>query len=176
MKIEESNIKGIWIITPRVFEDNRGYFMESYLKDVVAEKTGPIDFIQENESMSHYGVTRGLHFQKEPYAQSKFIRVVVGEIFDVAVDIREGSPTYGRFFAIHLSDTNKKQLFIPKGFAHGFCVLSPKAIVQYKTDILYNPASEGVFRYNSPSLGIPWPLSSQEMVLSEKDKKAPFFT
>ena len=119
MKIEESNIKGIWIITPRVFEDNRGYFMESYLKDVVAEKTGPIDFIQENESMSHYGVTRGLHFQKEPYAQSKFIRVVVGEIFDVAVDIREGSPTYGRFFAIHLSDTNKKQLFIPKGFAHG---------------------------------------------------------
>ena len=176
MKIEESRIKGIWIITPRVFEDERGYFMESYLKDKLEEKTGPITFVQENESMSRYGVTRGLHFQKEPFSQSKFIRVVVGEIFDVAVDIRSGSSTFGQFFSTRLSAENKKQLFIPKGFAHGFCVLSEKAVVQYKTDTLYHPESEGAFRYDSPPLGIPWPLSSTEMILSEKDKNAPFFT
>ena len=150
--------------------------MESYLKEVLEDKTGPITFVQENESMSRYGVTRGLHFQREPYAQSKFIRVVVGQIFDVAVDIREGSPTYGRVFSMYLSSENKKQLFIPKGFAHGFCVLSPKAIVQYKTDVLYHPASEGVFRYDSPTLNIPWPLPSHQMVLSGKDKNAPYFT
>ncbi|MFY9116544.1 MAG: dTDP-4-dehydrorhamnose 3,5-epimerase [Bacteroidales bacterium] len=176
MKFEESHIKGIWIITPRIIEDKRGYFMESYLKDKLEAITGPITFVQENESMSCYGVTRGLHFQKEPYAQSKFIRVVAGEIFDVAVDIREGSSTYGRFFAIRLSAENKKQLFIPKGFAHGFCVLSEKAVVQYKTDVYYHPPSEAAFRYDSPALGIPWPLSSAEMILSDKDKNAPFFT
>lgn len=152
MKFEESHIKGIWIITPRIIEDKRGYFMESYLKDKLEAITGPITFVQENESMSCYGVTRGLHFQKEPYAQSKFIRVVAGEIFDVAVDIREGSSTYGRFFAIRLSAENKKQLFIPKGFAHGFCVLSEKAVVQYKTDVYYHPR----LRPPSGTTLLPW--------------------
>lgn len=175
MVFEEAPLKGIWIITPHVIEDKRGYFMESFLKDELVKRTGPVDFIQENESMSRFGVTRGLHFQKEPYAQSKFIRVAEGEIFDVAVDIRENSPTRGRHFCITLNSVNKKQLFIPGGFAHGFCVLSPRAIVQYKTDVRYNPGAEGIFRFDSPGLGIPWPLSSREMILSDKDRNAPPF-
>jgi len=172
MVFEETAIKGIWIITPRVIVDKRGYFMESYLKEELEKRVGPVDFVQENESLSHFGVTRGLHFQKEPYAQSKFIRVVDGEIFDVAVDIRENSHTRGRCFHLHLSSENKKQLFIPKGFAHGFCVLTPRAIVQYKTDERYNPASEGIYRYDSPALGIPWPLSPGQMILSSRDREA----
>lgn len=173
MKFEEAPIQGIWIITPYILEDKRGYFMESFLKEELIKRIGPIDFIQENESMSHFGVTRGLHFQKEPYAQSKYIRVVEGEIFDVAVDIRENSPTRGKIFYITLNSADKKQLFISKGFAHGFCVLSSRAIVQYKTDMRYNPQAEGVFRFDSPGLNIPWPLSPDKMILSDKDRKAP---
>lgn len=172
MVFEQATIKGIWIITPRVIEDQRGYFMESYLKEALEQHVGPVDFVQENESLSRFGVTRGLHFQKEPYVQSKFIRVVDGEIFDVAVDIRENSPTRGQFFHINLSSVNKRQLFIPKGFAHGFCVLSSRAIVQYKTDERYNPASEGIYRYDSPALAIPWPLFPDQMILSSRDRDA----
>ncbi len=172
MVFEEAPIKGIWIITPRVLRDERGYFMESFLRESFTRHIGSIDFVQENESMSRFGVTRGLHYQKEPHAQSKYIRVVEGEIFDVTVDIRQGSPTRGQFFCLNLSAENKKQLFIPRGFAHGFCVLSSVAIVQYKTDIGYHPASEGIFHIDSPALSIPWPLSSGKMILSEKDKNA----
>ena len=172
MVFEEAPIKGIWIITPRVFRDERGYFMESYLRESFARHIGPIEFVQENESLSRFGVTRGLHYQEDPHAQSKYIRVVEGEIFDVAVDIRRESPTLGQAFCLNLSSENKKQLFIPKGFAHGFCVLSPVAVVQYKTDAFYHPGSEGVFHVSSPDLAIPWPLSDGEMILSEKDKQA----
>ncbi|MFA5443592.1 MAG: dTDP-4-dehydrorhamnose 3,5-epimerase [Bacteroidales bacterium] len=172
MFFEEARIKGIWIITPSVFPDERGYFMESYLKESFTRHIGPLDFVQENESMSRFGVTRGLHYQEDPHAQSKYIRVVEGEIFDVAVDIRRASPTRGEAFCLTLSAENKKQLFIPKGFAHGFCVLSPRAVVQYKTDVCYHPECEGVFHVDSPALAIPWPLSAGEMILSEKDKRA----
>jgi dTDP-4-dehydrorhamnose 3,5-epimerase len=175
MVFEEAPLKGIWIITPRVIADRRGYFMESFLKEALTSRVGPVEFVQENESLSHFGVTRGLHYQRAPYAQSKYIRVVEGEIFDVALDIREGSATRGQFFCIHLDSVTKKQLFIPGGFAHGFCVLSERAIVQYKTDIPYHPESEGVFRFDSPSLGIPWPLPYEQMILSEKDFGAPPF-
>ncbi|HOO42138.1 MAG TPA: dTDP-4-dehydrorhamnose 3,5-epimerase [Bacteroidales bacterium] len=175
MVFEEAPIKGIWIITPRVYRDERGYFMESFLRESFSRHIGLIDFVQENESMSRFGVTRGLHYQADPYAQSKYIRVVEGKIFDVAVDIRPESPTRGKVFCLDLSAENKKQLFIPKGFAHGFCVLSPTAVVQYKTDVPYHPESEGIFHVDSPSLAIPWPLSTQEMILSPKDKlAAPF--
>ena len=172
MVFQEAPIKGIWIITPRILRDERGYFMESFLKELFNKHIGPIDFVQENESMSRFGVTRGLHYQKDPYAQSKYVRVVDGEIFDVAVDIREGSPTLGQAFCLNLSAENKKQLFIPKGFAHGFCVLSSKAVVQYKTDVPYTPSSEGIFHIDSPALAIPWPLPAGKMILSEKDKQA----
>jgi dTDP-4-dehydrorhamnose 3,5-epimerase len=175
MVFEEAPIKGIWIITPRVLLDERGYFMESFLRDSFNRHIGPIDFVQENESMSRFGVTRGLHYQEDPHAQSKYIRVVEGEIFDVAVDIRQASPTRGQAFCLNLSAENKKQLFIPSGFAHGFCVISPRAVVQYKTDVPYHPESEGIFHIDSPALAIPWPLSAGEMILSEKDKRAETF-
>lgn len=176
MQIQETTLPGILIATPTVYEDPRGYFMESFVLPALEAFTGPITFVQENESKSRYGVTRGLHFQREPYAQSKLLRVVEGEIFDVAVDIRPQSPTYGQYFSIHLSAENKKQLFIPKGFAHGFCTLSPCAILLYKTDNLYHPESEGSFRYDSPDLHIAWPLPSQQMILSPKDTAAPCFS
>lgn len=176
MQFEKTDIEGIWVITPKVFEDQRGYFMETFIRKAFETYVGPVDFVQENESLSRFGVTRGLHFQKEPYAQSKLIRVVKGRIFDVAVDIRPDSPTCGRHFCIELSDVNKKQLFIPGGFAHGFCVQSREALVQYKTDVPYTPGAEGAYRYDSPALEIRWPLSQEKMILSAKDMAAPLFS
>lgn len=176
MQFEKTDIEGIWVITPKVFEDQRGYFMETFIRKAFEAHIVPLVFVQENESLSRFGVTRGLHFQKRPYAQSKLIRVVKGRIFDVAVDIRPDLPTYGQHFCIELSEGNKKQLFIPGGFAHGFCVLSQEALVQYKTDVPYTPEAEGAFRYDSPALDIQWPLSAEEMILSAKDMTAPFFS
>ena len=173
MVFQEAPIKGIWIITPRILRDERGYFMESFLKELFNKHIGPIDFVQENESMSRFGVTRGLHYQKDPYAQSKYVRVVEGEIFDVAVDIREGSPTLGQAFCLNLSAENKKQLFIPKGFAHGFYVLSEWAEVLYKASDFYAPEWERTIRWNDPKIGIEWPLlDGVELKLSEKDRQA----
>ena len=175
MKIIETNIEGLIIIEPTVYGDSRGYFMESYSKRRFLELIGDIDFVQENESKSKYGVVRGLHFQKEPYAQSKLVRVVKGAVWDIAVDIRNGSPTFGQHLAIELSEENKRQLFIPKGFAHGFSVISEEAIFQYKCDNYYNPESEDAILWNDPQLNIDWKIPYNDVILSEKDKKNKMF-
>lgn len=175
MKIIETNIEGLIIIEPTVYGDSRGYFMESYSKKIFQELIGDIDFVQENESKSKYGVVRGLHFQKEPYAQSKLVRVVKGAVWDIAVDIRNGSPTFGQHLAIELSEENKRQLFIPKGFAHGFSVISEEAIFQYKCDNYYNPESEDAILWNDPQLNIDWKIPYNDVILSEKDKKNKMF-
>lgn len=175
MKIIETNIEGLIIIEPTVYGDSRGYFMESYSKKIFQELIGDIDFVQENESKSKYGVVRGLHCQKEPYAQSKLVRVVKGAVWDIAVDIRNGSPTFGQHLAIELSEENKRQLFIPKGFAHGFSVISEEAIFQYKCDNYYNPESEDAILWNDPQLNIDWKIPYNDVILSEKDKKNKMF-
>lgn len=175
MKIIETNIEGLIIIEPTVYGDSRGYFMESYSKKIFQELIGDIDFVQENESKSKYGVVRGLHFQKEPYAQSKLVRVVKGAVWDIAVDIRNDSPTFGQHLAIELSEENKRQLFIPKGFAHGFSVISEEAIFQYKCDNYYNPESEDAILWNDPQLNIDWKIPYNDVILSEKDKKNKMF-
>ncbi len=175
MNIIETKIKGLIIIEPTVYGDSRGYFMESYSKRRFLELIGDIDFVQENESKSKYGVVRGLHFQKEPYAQSKLVRVVKGAVWDIAVDIRNGSPTFGQHLAIELSEENKRQLFIPKGFAHGFSVISEEAIFQYKCDNYYNPESEDAILWNDPQLNIDWKIPYNDVILSEKDKKNKMF-
>ena len=175
MNIIETKIEGLIIIEPTVYGDSRGYFMESYSKRIFQELIGDIDFVQENESKSKYGVVRGLHFQKEPYAQSKLVRVVKGAVWDIAVDIRNGSPTFGQHLAIELSEENKRQLFIPKGFAHGFSVISEEAIFQYKCDNYYNPESEDAILWNDPQLNIDWKIPYNDVILSEKDKKNKMF-
>lgn len=162
------------VIEPDVFGDSRGYFMESFSLRKFRELTGlDIDFVQDNESKSSYGVVRGLHFQRPPYAQSKLVRVVQGRVLDVAVDLREGSPTYGKHFAIELSGDNHLQMFIPKGFAHGFAVLSDEAVFQYKCDEYYAPESEGAVAWDDPDLAIDWMLPKEDIRLSEKDKSNP---
>lgn len=171
--VETTPIEGLLVITPRVFGDNRGYFMETY--NIADFKEAGIDctFVQDNQSASGKGVLRGLHFQKE-YPQDKLVRVIRGEVFDVAVDIREGSPTYGKWFGVHLSEENRKMFFIPKGFAHGFLVLSDCAEFTYKCTELYHPDDEGGIIYNDPDIGISWPVpEGTELVFSEKDKKWP---
>ena len=166
-------LKGSWLLTPKVHADSRGHFVESFQKGVFAEQTGlSIDFIQDNEVVSRLGVVRGLHLQKEPYGQAKLIRVVLGKIYDVAVDLRTDSSTHGEWFGVELSADNQTQLFLPKGFAHGYSVLSEKAIVQYKVDSVYNPQAESGIRYNDPDLGIDWQVDNP--ILSEKDQKLPF--
>ena len=158
MEVIKTPIEGVLIIEPRVFGDKRGYFFESFNACEFAEKTGlQITFVQDNESMSHYGVLRGLHFQCPPYAQSKLVRVVKGKVLDVAVDIRKGSPTFGKHVAVELSEENHRQFFMAKGFAHGFSVLSEEAIFQYKCDAFYAPQSEGAIAWNDPETGIEWP-------------------
>ncbi len=175
MEITETPIKDLLIIKPKIFEDNRGYFFESYNKQNAEEKGINITFIQDNQSKSQYGVLRGLHYQKEPHAQSKLVRVLQGIIFDVAVDLREGSPTFGKWHGEELSDTNSLQLLVPKGFAHGFSVLSQTAVVFYKCDNLYHPSSEGGILYNDPFLNIDWNIPKEEIKVSEKDKNNPMF-
>lgn len=174
MKIKETYIKGLLLIEPDVFGDSRGYFMESFSAKKFREQTGlDVQFVQDNESRSSYGVVRGLHFQRPPYAQAKLVRVVSGRVLDVAVDLREGSPTYGRHFCVELSGDNHLQVFIPKGFAHGFAVLSDDAVFQYKCDEYYAPESEAAVIWNDPDLGIDWHLPSEDVRLSEKDKNHP---
>lgn len=171
MKAIKTEIEGLIILEPTVHGDNRGYFMEAFSDKVFRSLVGDVDFVQENESKSKYGVVRGLHFQEEPFAQAKLVRAVSGVIWDIAVDIRKGSPTFGKYVAIELSEDNKKQLFIPRGFAHGFSVLSEEAIFQYKCDNYYNPESEGAILWNDAELDIDWRIPEQDVIVSDKDKK-----
>jgi dTDP-4-dehydrorhamnose 3,5-epimerase len=173
MEILDIDIQGPKIIIPKVFGDSRGYFLESFRKDVFEQDVCKTLFVQDNESKSVYGVVRGLHFQKPPYSQSKLIRVVKGTVYDVIVDIRKGSPTFGKHFGIELSDENKKQLFVPRGFAHGFSVLSDEVIFQYKCDNFYNAGSEGGIAWDDVDLGIDWKVPADKIILSGKDKMNP---
>jgi len=173
MKVIRTKIEGVVIIEPQVFFDGRGYFFESFSQQRFNELVSPTVFVQDNESQSTYGVLRGLHFQKSPFAQAKLVRVVKGEVLDVAVDLREDSPTFGQYESVILNEENKRQFFIPRGFAHGFAVLSEEAIFQYKCDNYYAPESEGSVRWDDPTIGIDWRLPAEVIQLSEKDKKAP---
>ena len=170
MKVTKTDIEGVVILTPRIFIDERGYFFESWSRHEFEEKVGKIDFCQDNESMSTYGVIRGLHFQNPPYAQSKLVRCIKGRVLDVAVDIRKGSPTYGKHIAVELTEDNHRQMFIPKGFAHGFSVLSETALFQYKCDNFYAPSAEGALAWDDPKLGIDWGIPEEAVLLSEKDR------
>lgn len=176
MKVITTDIEGVIILQPDVFGDNRGYFMESWSQPRFDEAVRPIRFVQDNESKSRYGVLRGLHYQKGEYAQSKLVRVVKGRVLDVAVDIRRGSPTFGRYVAVELSEENHLQLFIPRGFAHGFSVLSEEAVFQYKCDNLYAPEQEGAIAWDDPAIGIDWRLPAEDIVLSTKDAAHPTLT
>lgn len=176
MEVIWTDIKGIAIIKPRVFTDSRGYFFESFNAAEFARKVGPIEFVQDNESASVRGVIRGLHFQKPPYSQAKLVRCTEGRVLDIAVDLRVGSPTYGRHVAVELSAETKEQLFIPEGFAHGFAVLSEHAVFQYKCSNLYHPEAEGSITPFDPDLAIDWPFTPAEAILSDKDLRAPLFT
>ena len=170
MEVIKTDIEGVVIIEPRIFRDDRGYFFESFSQREFQEKVCNTVFVQDNESKSSYGVLRGLHFQKPPYAQSKLVRVIKGAVLDVAVDIRKGSPTFGQHVAIELTEDNHRQFFIPRGFAHGFSVLTDEVIFQYKCDNFYAPQSEGALAWDDPDLGIDWRLPAEKVILSEKDR------
>lgn len=173
MTIEETFIKDVLILTPSVFSDNRGYFLESYNKKELASKL-TVEFVQDNESMSHKGVLRGLHFQKPPFSQGKLIRVITGSVLDVVVDLRKNSSTYGKHFKLILSSKNKKQVFVPEGFAHGFLVLENNTIFSYKCTNYYNKEAESSLLWNDPSLNINWEINNP--IISQKDKNAKKFT
>ena len=173
MNIIQTDIPGVLIIEPRIFEDPRGYFFESFSQRDFDANVRTVRFVQDNESKSGYGVLRGLHFQKPPYTQSKLARVIRGTVLDVAVDIRRGSPTFGKHVAVELSGENHRQFFVPRGFAHGFSVLSEEALFQYKCDNFYAPQSEGALAWDDPDLGIDWKLPPESVVLSEKDRRHP---
>ena len=175
MKMTRTDIEGLVVIEPRVFGDSRGYFFESFSQREFEKEVGQVRFVQDNESKSSYGVVRGLHFQKPPHTQSKLVRVVKGRVLDVAVDLRRDSETYGKYFAVELTEDNHLQLFIPKGFAHGFAVLSDEAVFQYKCDEFYAPESEGAIAWNDPDIGVDWQIPEDKVILSEKDKKHPAF-
>ena len=171
MEVIKTAIEGLLIIEPKIFKDARGYFFEAFSQKVFDEKVMPIRFVQDNESMSSYGVIRGLHFQRPPFTQSKLVRCVKGRVLDVAVDIRKGSPTYGQHVAIELNEDNHRQVFIPRGFAHGFSVLSETAVFQYKCDNFYAPEADGGISIKDESLGIDWQIPTENAILSEKDIK-----
>ncbi|MBK8487586.1 MAG: dTDP-4-dehydrorhamnose 3,5-epimerase [Bacteroidetes bacterium] len=173
MPIIDTHIPGLFVFEPKVFEDERGYFYESYNANIFAEKNINLNFVQDNQSKSSYGVLRGLHFQLEPMAQAKLVRVISGEVLDVAVDLRLGSPTYKEHYSIALSADNRKQLYIPKGFAHGFVVLSETAEFFYKCDNFYSKEHDGGIAFNDPALNIDWQLPEDVLVISEKDKNLP---
>lgn len=175
MEFIKTDIEGVFILKPRVFTDERGYFFESFSQREFDENVGPVKFVQDNQSRSVRGVLRGLHFQKPPYTQAKLVRCTQGRVVDVAVDIRLGSPTYGRHVAVELSEENHLQLFVPRGFAHGFAVVSDVAVFEYKCDNYYAPQSEGGISILSPELGIGWPVSVEEAILSPKDLKHPLW-
>ena len=170
MEVIQTAIEGVVIIEPRLFNDDRGYFFESFSQRDFDKQVRQVSFVQDNESKSSYGVLRGLHFQKPPFAQSKLVRVIKGAVLDVAVDIRKGSPTFGRHVAVELTEDNHRQFFIPRGFAHGFSVLTPEVIFQYKCDNFYAPQSEGALAWDDPDLGIDWRIPADRVILSEKDK------
>ena len=173
MNVIKTDIEGVVIIEPRIFEDARGYFFESFSQREFEEKVGKIVFVQDNESKSSYGVMRGLHFQRPPFTQSKLVRCVKGAVLDVAVDLRKGSPTYGKHVAVELTEDNHRQFFIPQGFAHGFAVLSDEAVFQYKCDNFYAPQADGGISILDESLGIDWKIPTDKAILSEKDTKHP---
>ncbi len=172
MKFTETKIKGVWIIEPKVFEDARGYFFEAWKQADFQKQIGLVDFIQDNESKSSFGVLRGLHYQKGEYSQAKLVRVIKGRVLDVAVDLRKSSPTFSQYVSVELSEDNKRQLFIPRGFAHGFLVLSDEAIFIYKVDNPYTPAQETGLRWDDETINISWPIDKDKIVTSEKDLKA----
>ena len=175
MPFIKTDIPGLLVFEPKVFEDSRGYFFESYNENAFNEAGVNVRFVQDNESSSQYGVIRGLHYQLNPYSQTKLVRVLEGEILDVVVDIRKGSPSYGKHFSIELSAGNKKQLFIPAGFAHGFSVLSKRAVVFYKCSSVYNKASEAGILFSDPELNIDWKIPAAKAIISDKDKVLPLF-
>ncbi|MBQ9357354.1 MAG: dTDP-4-dehydrorhamnose 3,5-epimerase [Prevotella sp.] len=173
MNVIKTEIPGVVIIEPKIFGDERGYFFESWSQKDFDEQVRPIKFVQDNESKSSYGVLRGLHFQKGKYAQSKLVRVVKGRVLDVAVDIRKNSPTFGKYVSVELTEDNHRQFFIPRGFAHGFVVLSETAVFQYKCDNLYAPQEEGALAWDDPEIGIDWGVPADKVILSAKDKEHP---
>jgi dTDP-4-dehydrorhamnose 3,5-epimerase len=173
MEVIKTDIEGVVIIEPRIFRDQRGYFFESYSKREFDGKVRPVDFVQDNESCSVRGVMRGLHFQLPPFTQSKLVRCVRGAVLDVAVDIRRGSPTFGRHVAVELTEENHRQFFVPRGFAHGFAVLSDTAVFQYKCDNYYHPEADGGISIQDPSLGIDWRIDPSQAILSDKDLRHP---
>lgn len=173
MKIIKTAIEGVLIIEPDVYGDSRGYFFESWSQRIFNSLVRPVNFVQDNESMSSYGVMRGLHFQRPPFAQSKLVRCVKGAVLDVAVDIRKGSSTYGQHVAVELTEDNHRQIFIPRGFAHGFAVLSETSVFQYKCDEFYHPEADGGISILDHSLGIDWRIPTEKALLSEKDTKHP---
>lgn len=175
MEIEPLEIPDILLIKPRVFQDERGYFMESFRSDIFQEKAGQIDFVQENESFSSIGVLRGLHFQKPPYSQGKLVRVIQGVVLDIAVDIRRDSTTFGKHISVELSSENKHQVWIPRGFAHGFVVLSETAVFSYKCDQYYAPKYDAGIRWDDPDLDIDWKINAKELTISKKDMNLPLF-
>lgn len=171
MTFKQLEIEGVWVIEPKRFGDARGYFSETFKRAEFESHVGRVDFVQDNESFSCYGVLRGLHFQKGEFSQAKLVRVSRGKVLDVAVDLRGGSPTFGRHVAVELSQDNGRQLFIPRGFAHGFVVLSDEAQFQYKVDNVYAPQAEATLRFDDPALGIDWQIPKADMLLSEKDMR-----
>ena len=170
MEVIKTEIEGVVIIEPRIFNDERGYFYESFSQREFEEKVCKTVFVQDNQSKSSYGVLRGLHFQKPPHCQSKLVRCIKGAVLDVAVDIRKGSPTFGKYVAVELTEDNHRQFFVPRGFAHGFAVLSDEAVFQYKCDNFYNKESEGSVAWNDPTLAIDWKIPAEQIILSDKDK------
>ena len=172
MEVIKTALEGVVILEPRIFRDARGYFFESFSQREFDEKVRPITFVQDNESMSTYGVMRGLHYQRMPYTQSKLVRCVKGAVLDVAVDIRKGSPTFGQHVAVELTEDNHRQLFVPRGFAHGFLVLSDEAVFTYKVDNVYAPQAEASVLFSDDEIGIKWPIAAEDMVLSSKDMAA----
>ena len=174
MSVIKTDIEGVVIIEPKIFGDHRGYFFESFNADRFRQETGfDVNFVQDNESFSSYGVLRGLHYQLPPFAQSKLVRVVKGRVLDVAVDIRRSSPTFGKYVAVELSEDNHRQFFLPRGMAHGFVVLSQQAIFQYKCVNYYHPEAEGAIAWNDPQIGIEWGINPENIILSEKDSHHP---
>ena len=175
MNYIQTEIDGVWLIEPKVFFDERGYFMEAFKKEEFESHIGPVNFVQDNESKSSFGVLRGLHYQKGEYSQAKLVRVIKGEVLDVAVDLRKSSPTFGKYVSVLLSEENKRQFFIPRGFAHGFAVLSEEAVFTYKVDNKYAPQAEASILYHDETLGIDWPLAESQMLLSAKDREGTAF-
>ena len=174
MEYKKTTIEGVYIIEPKVFNDARGYFFEVWKKEEFEQHIGKVEFVQDNESKSSYGVLRGLHYQKGDCSQAKLVRVIKGKVLDVAVDIRKSSPTFGKYVMVELSDENKRQFFIPRGFAHGFLVLSDEAIFTYKVDNAYAPQADAGIRWNDPDISIQWPIDPAQVQTSEKDLKQPF--